>query len=135
MVVRSPCQENDPADAHPSAHKSVLESANRHGLGVCIWMHLVNGTGDSPSLGRPTPGVGAAKGKHSNTEALCQPIQCQGAVHEPAGLSLIAGVFYQVLPPRPATTDQRRRFTTSGSQLTTKICRSTTNCRRLHANR
>ena len=28
VVVRSPCQEHDPADAHPSAHKSVLESAN-----------------------------------------------------------------------------------------------------------
>ena len=56
MVVRSPCQENDPADAHPSAHKSVLGSANPR-IGVCIWMHLVNGTGDSPSLGRPTPGV------------------------------------------------------------------------------
>ena len=27
----------------------------RHGLGVCIWMHLVNGTGNSPSLGQPTP--------------------------------------------------------------------------------
>ena len=27
------------------------------GLGVCIWMHLVNGTGNSPSLGQPTPGV------------------------------------------------------------------------------
>ena len=27
----------------------------RHGLGVCIWMHLVNGTRNSPSLGRPTP--------------------------------------------------------------------------------
>ena len=27
-VVRSPCQENYLADAHPSAHKSVLESAN-----------------------------------------------------------------------------------------------------------
>ena len=26
-------------------------------LGVCIWMHLVNGTGNSPSAGRPTPGV------------------------------------------------------------------------------
>ena len=24
---------------------------------VCIWMHWVNGTGNSPSLGRPTPGV------------------------------------------------------------------------------
>ena len=28
VVVRSPCQENHPADAYPSAHKSVLESAN-----------------------------------------------------------------------------------------------------------
>ena len=28
MVVRSPPQENDPADAHPSTLKSVLESAN-----------------------------------------------------------------------------------------------------------
>ena len=28
-----------------------------HGLGVCIWMPLVNGTGNSPSLGQPTPGV------------------------------------------------------------------------------
>ena len=28
VVVRSPCQENNPADAHPSAHKSVLKSAN-----------------------------------------------------------------------------------------------------------
>ena len=68
-------------------------------------MHLVNGTGNSPSLGQPTPGVvkqdkssggsvdttktrsdpqrvrmssgerpiGAAKGKQSDTEALCQP--------------------------------------------------------------
>ena len=28
VVVRNPCQENYPADAHPSAHKSALESAN-----------------------------------------------------------------------------------------------------------
>ena len=28
VVVRSRCQETDPADAHPSAHKSVLELAN-----------------------------------------------------------------------------------------------------------
>ena len=73
-----------------------------HGLGVCIWMHCA---GNSPSLGRPTPGVvkqdkssggsvdttktrsgpqrvrmssgerpiGAAKGKQSDTEALCHP--------------------------------------------------------------
>ena len=29
----------------------------QHGLGVCIWMHLVSGTGNSPSPGQPTPGV------------------------------------------------------------------------------
>ena len=28
VVVRTPCQENYPADAHPSVHKSVLEAAN-----------------------------------------------------------------------------------------------------------
>ena len=28
VVVRSPCQENYPADAHPRTHKSVLEPAN-----------------------------------------------------------------------------------------------------------
>ena len=28
-----------------------------HGLGVCIWMYRVNGTGNSPSPGWPTPGV------------------------------------------------------------------------------
>ena len=55
--VRSPCQENYPADAHPGARKSVLEPANRHGLGVGICRHLVNGTGNSPSPGHPTPGV------------------------------------------------------------------------------
>ena len=76
-----------------------------HGLGVCIWMHLVNGTGKTPSPGQRTRGVvkqdkssrgsvdttktrsdpqrvrmssgerpiGAAKGKQSDTEALCQP--------------------------------------------------------------
>ena len=72
--------------------------------GVCISMHLLNGTGNSPSSGRPTPGIvkhnkssggcvdttktrsgpqrvrmssgerptSAAKGKQSDTEALCQ---------------------------------------------------------------
>ena len=25
-----------------------------HGLGVCIWIQMVNGTGNSPSLGQPT---------------------------------------------------------------------------------
>ena len=58
VVVRSPCQDNDPADAHPSAHKSVLELGNPRmdwecACG-CTWsMALASG----PSLGQPTPGV------------------------------------------------------------------------------
>ena len=51
VVVRSPCQENYPADAHPSALKSVLESANP---AQTRSVHLVNGTGNSPSPGQPT---------------------------------------------------------------------------------
>ena len=29
----------------------------QHGIGVCIWMRLANGTGNSLSLGQPTPRV------------------------------------------------------------------------------
>ena len=42
---RSPCQESYCADAHPSAHKSVLEPATPAWTGR---VHLVNGTGNSP---------------------------------------------------------------------------------------
>ena len=104
VVVRSPCQENYPADAHPSAHKSVLESANP------AWTRSVHldtpgqRHGQQPVSGTAGPGVvkqdkssrasvdttktrsgpqrvrmssgerpiGAAKGKQSDTEALCQ---------------------------------------------------------------
>ena len=91
---------------HTPARTSQCRSRQtQHGLGVCTWMHLVNGTGNGPSPGQPTPGVvkqdessrgsvdttktrsgpqrvrmssgerpiGAAKGKQSDTEALCQP--------------------------------------------------------------
>ena len=41
VVVRSSCQENDPADARPSAHQSVLESVNprmdSECASGCIW--------------------------------------------------------------------------------------------------
>ena len=40
VVVRSPCQENYPADARIGTHNSVLELANPAWIGVCIWMHL-----------------------------------------------------------------------------------------------
>ena len=104
VVVKSPCQENYPADAHPSAHKLVLESANP----ACTWsVHLdapglwhgqqpVSGTADpgvvkqdkssrgsvdttkthlGPQRVRMSSGkrpIGAAKGKQSDTKALCQ---------------------------------------------------------------
>ena len=105
LVVRSPCQENHPADAHPSAHKSVLESVNP---AWTLSVHLdapgqrhrqqpVSGTADpgivkqdkssrgsvdttktgsGPHRVRMSNGerpIGAAKGKQSDTEALCQP--------------------------------------------------------------
>ena len=40
---------------HTPARTSQCRSRQtRHGLGVCIWMHLVNGTGNSLSPGQPT---------------------------------------------------------------------------------
>ena len=40
------------------AHTSQCWSRQaQHGLRVCIWMQLVNGTGNNPSMGQPTPGV------------------------------------------------------------------------------
>ena len=45
MVIRSPCQENYPTYAHPSAHKSLLESAN---LACTRSVHLDHGGGGVP---------------------------------------------------------------------------------------
>ena len=56
VVVRSPRQENDPADAHPRrAQVSAGVGKPPHGLGPCVWMPLVNGTGQQTRLqdGRP----------------------------------------------------------------------------------
>ena len=54
--VRSPCQEHDPADAHPSALKSVLGSPNPRTdsdcASGCPWS---TAQANSPSPGRPTP--------------------------------------------------------------------------------
>jgi len=41
----------------PARTSQCWSRQTQHGLGVCIWMHLVNGTGNSPSPGQPTPGV------------------------------------------------------------------------------
>ena len=57
VVVRSPCQENCHAAAHTSAHKSTRTSrpwVSKPSMGS-EWMHLVNGMGENPSLGQPTP--------------------------------------------------------------------------------
>ena len=58
VAVRSPCQENDPADAHPSAHKSVLQSANprmdSECTSGCTWS---TARATAPSPGRLTPRV------------------------------------------------------------------------------
>ena len=57
VVVRSPCQENYPADAHPSALKLVLESAN---LAWTRSVHLDTPGqrhGQQPVSGTANPGV------------------------------------------------------------------------------
>ena len=41
----------------PACTSHCWSRQTQHGLGVCIWMPLVNGTGNTPSPGRPTPGV------------------------------------------------------------------------------
>ena len=41
----------------PARTSQCWSRQTQHGLGVCIWMHLVNGTGNSLSPGRPSPGV------------------------------------------------------------------------------
>ena len=100
---------------------------------MCIWMHLVNGTGNSPSPGQRTCGVvkqdkssggsgdttktrsgpqrvrmsggerpiGAAKGKQSDTEALCQPPPCRedGALDAPHAHNVHPS--HGPLPPPP----------------------------------
>ena len=49
------CQEHDPADAPQRAQVSAGVSKPPHGLGGCIWMPPVNGTGNSPVSGTADP--------------------------------------------------------------------------------
>ena len=111
-----------------------------HGLGVCLWMHLADGTGNSPSPGRPTPGVfkqdkssggfvdttktrsdpqrvrisggerpmGAAKGKQSDTEALCQSRPPPPPVQPPP-------------PPPPPLPSHPKKFSSAPVSLWTPI--------------
>ena len=39
----------------PARTSQCWSRQTQHGLGVGIWMHLVKGTGNSGSLGKPTP--------------------------------------------------------------------------------
>ena len=133
VVVRNPCQENYPADAHPSALKSVLESANpawtrsvhldapgqRHGQqpvsgtadpGVVKQDKSSRGSVDTtktrsgPQRVRMSSGerpIGAAKGKQSDTEALCQtPLPSQRrSPTSVAGVGVPAGPAGRYGPP------------------------------------
>ena len=142
MVVRSPCQENYPADAHPSALKPVLESANpawtrsvhpdapgqRHGQqpvsgtadpGVVKQDKSSTGSVDTtktrsgPQRVRMSSGerpIGAAKGKQSDTEALCQAqpppcVMCDDSYTE-GGIGGVLRVGPDT-PPPPIQTPHR----------------------------
>ena len=39
----------------PACTSQCWSRQTQHGLGVCIWIYLVNGTGNSLSLGQPAP--------------------------------------------------------------------------------
>ena len=54
MVVRNPCQEIILQMHTPARTSQCWSQQTQHELGVCIWMHLVNGTGNSPSPGQLT---------------------------------------------------------------------------------
>ena len=71
VVVRSPCQI---LQMHCPARTSQCWSRQtQHGLGVCIWMHLVNSTGNSPSPGQP-----GATQQRVNCESLTPTPQLKG---------------------------------------------------------
>ena len=83
LVVRSPCQENYPADARTGRHKSVLVSANPAwtNSGVVKKDKSSRGSVDTTKTrldpqrvgmcSGETP-IGATKGKQTNTMATCQ---------------------------------------------------------------
>ena len=127
VVVRSPCQENYPADAHPSAHKSALESANpawtRSILQKCLPTALPtasNGFRNKlPNPLQPPPpsspfnripqGPGCGNGRHSVTgttnlwtgragrSVLLGPLLLHG--HPPRQSRALALVHGRRLPP------------------------------------
>ena len=61
----------------PARTSQCWSRQTQHGLGVCIWMHLVNGTGNSPSPGQPTPGVvkqdKSSRGSDDTTKTRSDP--------------------------------------------------------------
>ena len=80
---------------HTPAHTSQCWSRQTHGLGVCIWMHLVNSTCNSPSPGLPTPGVVKQdKSSRGSTDTTRTMASCQ-----PPPLAL----FHPFPPSRPSS--------------------------------
>ena len=57
LAGNAPSPSIPPPPPPPPAQVSAGVCKPPRGLGGCIWMPLVNGTGNSPSPGRPTPGV------------------------------------------------------------------------------
>ena len=106
MVVRSPCQENYPADALPSAHKSVLESANP------AWTRSVHldapgqRHGQQPVSGTADPGVikqdKSSRGSVDTTKTRSYPQRvrmCSG--ERPTGAAKGKPTNTMALPPPP----------------------------------
>ena len=56
-LLEAPVGKMIPQMHTPARTSQCWSRQTRHGLGVCIWMHLVNSTGNSLSPGQPTPGV------------------------------------------------------------------------------
>jgi hypothetical protein len=55
VVVRAPVREIILQMHTPARTSQCWSWQAQHGLEVFFWMHLVNGMGNSPSLGQPTP--------------------------------------------------------------------------------
>ena len=114
VVVRSPCQEKDPADAHPSALKSVLESANP------AWTRSVHldapgqQHGQQPVSGTADPGV--VKQDKSSRALLTRPKYVLGpqrvrrsSGERPIGAAKASNQIPRPCanPPPPTTTPNR----------------------------
>ena len=97
-----------------------------HGLGVCIWMHLINGTGNSPSPGQPTPGVvkqdKSSGGSVDTTKTRSGPQRVRMSSGErpidtAKGKQSDPKALCQPPPPPPNTSTHPPNFAVSGRAL------------------